>query len=1038
MGTETIGSGFSQSVKDQLKAREALFSAKKRENDQLLYMNSNGAWARLVSSINTLTKEETVALKKFEVGPKDIEGDNTLAYNNVLLGGTKAQTVRTKGGIDTTPNYNPIILNDDQTILAGQPRTNQYNNYASLGFRPSPGIETVSIESKNTYGTLREAKIKITAWTLEDLEVIQALYLRPGYSMLLEWGHSMYITNDGTLKKDGVGSLYNDFLTDSCKTGRQIEEDLSQKREDNDNNYDAMYGYVKNFNWSYRQDGGYDCEVTLISKGSILESMSIKFDPANTLEVKNEKTKDTRELVSPFHKFFHDLAKVKKTSFTENDLIDKLNSKEKGNYSKLQKFNGFWLDLDTSGDLDDFEDRGQFITLGTLLDFYNNYVSPVNPASEDEEDNGKYKLIKYYTGQTDSQPTGPYEQIAKYVTTDSHFSIDPLKGLLPKEFTAPTEITSVSKLLVYGAIAATGGILGVIGLFFTDEIKGALNRSGIGQVNRLDLGPVNKIKKQLNTQIIKGDSDDILNIVISTHYLSTTIDDLLKSETKTDHNMQAFVSRILNTLNDSLGGINDLDQYYNEEHDMWYIIDRKKTPSGDNVGELPSMIPLTGLKSTITNLGISSKISNEIGAQVSIAAQGAGNNYNEDVSTLLEWNSGLIDRTIPIKTITQDEFDKQSEAAEKKAIKKLEKVVEWAEEVTDVFDEFSEGGEGGLLSGWGDVDYEEEDHNNLKSGHKEYTSKYVLDDYYKPKEKPKPPPGVIPVELSFTTIGIGGLKVGQAFTVEKGVLPERYSKYFGFILTGLSHDVSGNKWTTSVKTQFYSIRTTPLDECKETPSPRPETTASTITPEGITTVDPLTGVTATPEQLNELDPAPKINTGRIGGISYSASPVAKKLQGELNFNGLLDLGNLEFIGETQGAARYYINPQTGRPEYMLHPAAAKAWYGWRDEMKSQGVFYRVTSGYRNSQHQGGLDSGRSASPGRSPHGWAGALDFGNLYQVVGGSTNLTTNVNGRIQSPDYTKMAEIGKKYGWYNPWRLSNNGGSMDELWHWEYWGTV
>lgn len=1032
MGTETIGSGFSAKVKEQLQARERLFSTKKRENDQLLYMNSNGAWARLVSSINTLTKKETVALKKFEVGPKDIKGDNTLAYNNVLLGGTKAQTVRTKGGIDTTPNYNPIILNDDQTILAGQPRTNQYNNYASLGFRPSPGIETVSIESKNTYGTLREAKIKITAWTLEDLEVIQALYLRPGYSMLLEWGHSMYITNDGTLKKDGVGSLYNEFLNDSCKTGRQIEEDLLKKREDNDNNYDAMYGYVKNFNWSYRQDGGYDCEVTLISKGAILESMSIKFDPANTLEVKNEKTKDTRELVSPFHKFFHDLAKVKKTSFTENDLIEKLNSKEKGNYSKLQKFNGSWLDLDTSGDLDDFEDRGQFITLGTLLDFYNNYVSPVNPASEDEEDKGKYKLIKYYTGQTDSKPTGPYEQIAKYVTTDGHFSIDPMKGLLPKEFTAPAEI-SFKTLNGLDLKKKDLSFLERVNLklikFIFDDVTGILSKK------ELDIGEVNDIKKDLNDKLIKGEGDDILNIYISTHYLSTTIDDLLKSETKTDHNMQAFVNRILNTLNDSLGGINDLDQYYNEEHDMWYIIDRKKTPSGDNEGELPSMIPLTGLKSTITNLNISSKISNEIGAQVSIAAQGAGNNYNEDVSTLLEWNSGLIDRTVPIKTITQDEFDKQNSQELERATKKLEKVIEWAEEVTDVFEEF---GEGRGIEVFEDVDYEEEDHNNLKSGHKEYCSKYVLDDYYKAKEGPRPSPGVIPVELSFTTIGIGGLKIGQAFTVEKGVLPERYSKNFGFILTGLSHDVSGNKWTTSIKTQFYSIRTTPIDECKETPSPRPEITASTITPEGITTVDPLTGVTATPEQLNELDPAPKINTGRIGGISYSASPLAKNLQKQLNFNGLLDTSNLEFIGETQGAAKYYTNPKTGKPEYMLHPAAAQAWYGWRDEMKAQGIFYRVTSGYRNSQHQGGLDSGRAASPGRSPHGWAGALDFGNLYQVVGGSTNLTTNVNGRIQSPDYTKMAEIGKKYGWYNPWRLSNNGGSMDELWHWEYWGTV
>ena len=1031
MGAETIGSGFSQSVKDQLKARENLFSAKIRENDQLLYMNSNGAWARLVSSVNTLTPEEVVALAKFEVGPKDIEGDNTLAYNNVLLGGTKAQTVRTKGGIDNTPNYNPITLNKDEnqniTVSAGQVRTNQYNNYASLGFRPSPGIETVSIESKNTYGTLREAKIKITAWTLEDLEVIQALYLRPGYSMLLEWGHSMYITNDGTLKKDGVGGLYNEFLNDSCKTGREIEEDLSAKRKDNDNNYDAMYGYVKNFNWSYRQDGGYDCEVTLISKGSILESMSIKYDPANTLDVKNEKTKDTRELVSPFHKFFHDLAKVKKTTFTKEDLIDKLNSKEKGNYSKLQDFNGFWIDLDTSGDLDDFEDRGQFITLGTLLDFYNNYVSPVNPASEDEENNGDYKLIKYYTGQTDTNKTsGPYEQIAKYVTTDSHFSIDPMKGLLPKEFIAPPEITNVSKILYYAAGAATAGL----GLIFSDTLESFLNWTGVGQVNQLDLGPVDSIKEDLKKLIIKGESDDILNISISTHYLSTTIDDLLKTDTKADHNMQEFLRRILNTLNDSLGGINDLDQYYNEEHDMWYVIDRKKTPTANNQGSLPSMIPLTGLKSTVTNLSISSKISNEIGAQVSIAAQGGGNNYNEDVSTLLQWNRGLIDRTVPIKTITQEDFDKETERAEKKATKKLEKTVEWAEEVTDVFDEFS--------AFFNDVDYEEEDHNNLKSGHKEYTSKYVLDDYYRDRNDPKPSPGVIPVELSFTTIGIGGLKVGQAFTIEEGVLPAGYSDRFGFILTGLSHDVSGNKWTTSIKTQFYSIRTTPIDECKEVPPPRPTTTASTINPEGINTVDPLTGVTATPEQLNELDPAPKINTGRIGGTSYSASPVAKSLQKQLNFNGLLDTSNLEFIGETQGAARYYINPKTGKPEYMLHPTAAKAWYGWRDEMKAQGVFYRVTSGYRNSQHQGGLDSGRAASPGRSPHGWGGALDFGNLYQVVGGSTNLTTNVNGRIQSPDYTKMAEIGKKYGWYNPWRLSNNGGSMDELWHWEYWGTV
>jgi len=1035
MGVETIGSGFSQSIKDQLKAREELFSAKIRENDQLLYMNSNGAWARLVSSVNTLTPGEVVALAKFEAGPKDIQGDNTLAYNNVLLGGTKAQTVRTKGGIDTSPNYNPITLTTDQdkniTVSAGQPRTRQYNNYASLGFRPSPGIETVSIESKNTYGTLREAKIKITAWTLEDLEVIQALYLRPGYSMLLEWGHSMYITNDGSLKKDGVGSLYNEFLNDSCKTGRQIEEDLNEKREANDNNYDAMYGYVKNFNWSYRQDGGYDCEVTLISKGSILESMSIKFDPANTLDVKNEETKDTRELISPFHKFFHDLAKVRTDNFTNENLINKLNEKEKGNYSKLRKFTGTWIDLDTSGDLDDFEDRGQFISLGTLLDFYNNYVSPVNPASEDEEDGGEYKLIKYYTGQTDVNKTsGPYEQVAKYVTTDSHFSIDPMKGLLPKLHVPPEELKTLTTL-------------GEVTTFLGRALSSSVNTLGLGSFligiagrdQELDLGEVNDIKEDLGYYLLKGDGDDILNIYISTHYLSVTIDDLLKSENKADHNMQEYLKRILTTLNDSLGGINDLDQYYNEEQDMWYLIDRKKTPTSENTGDLPSMISLTGLKSTVTNLSISSKISNEIGAQVSIAAQGAGNNYNEDVSTLLQWNRGLIDRTVPIKTITQEDFDKQNEAAAKRKVKQLEKVIEWAEEVTDVFEEF---GEGRGIEIMEDVDYEEEDHNSLKSGHKEYTNKYVLDDYYKDSANPRPSPGVIPIELSFTTVGIGGLKIGQAFTIEKGILPAGYSDRFGFIITGLSHDVSGNKWMTSIKTQFYSVVPTPIDECKEPVPPRPGTPSNDPTQQATPAINPETGAPYLPEQLNELDPAPKINTQRIGAISYSASPLAKKLGNELNRNGIIDTRNLEFIGETQGAAKYYINPKTGKAEYMLHPAAAQAWYEWRDEMKAQGIFYRVSSGYRNTQHQGGIGGGGVAKPGRSPHGWGGALDFGNLYRTVGGSTNLTTNVNGRIESEEYAKMAEIGKKYGWYNPWRLSNNTGTMDELWHWEYWGSV
>ena len=785
MAEEVIGSGFSESVKAQFQAREKLFSSKNRTNDQLLYMNSNGAWARLVSSVNTLTADEVKKLAKFEVGPKDTKGSNFLAYNNVLLGGTKKQAVSNesnynlKGGVDFTKGYNPIIIKDDQTIQEGNLRTSQYNNYNSLGFRPVPGIESVSIESKNTYGTLREAKIKIVAWTLEDLEVIQALYLRPGYSMLLEWGHSMYIDNSGKLNKNGAGTLYNDFLN-YPKTSRKIEKDLLEKREENFNNYDAMYGIVKNFNWSFRQDGGYDCEVTLISKGSILESMSILFDPSQTLYTEKEEDKDsnTEERKSPFFKFFKDLAKIKKEEFSKEDLVKK-EITQKGNYELLEEFNAFRIDLDTSKDLGDLEDRGQFINLRTLLDFYNKYVAPIDRTNTDELDEGKYRLLKYYTGQGEKKE-GLYDKSTKYITSTHHFSIDPIRCLLPKEFKNPL-----------GEIPAANR-----------QTKQAL-----------DLSTVGELKEKIKEKIKKGEENDILNIFISNHFLSITLDSISKSEDKTQHNMHTFVKRILDSMNDVLGGVNDFDQYYDESDDLWYIVDRKVTPVKETQ-ENHLTLNLTGLQSTITDLNISSKISNEIASQVSIAAQGTGNNYKENVGTLLKWNSGLIDRTIPTKTITQKEYDEEIVKEKEKLEAERKKNIEWAENVTDVFKEYNTKSIKNIFN-W-DIDYDEEAHDNLKSGHKQYCSRWVEDSYSKDKNNPKPAPGVIPVELSFKTIGIGGLKIGQAFKVATGILPKSYDKNFGYIITGLSHDITGNKWETSIKTQFYSIQNTSKAELEDT------------------------------------------------------------------------------------------------------------------------------------------------------------------------------------------------------------------------------
>jgi hypothetical protein len=188
------------------------------------------------------------------------------------------------------------------------------------------------------------------------------------------------------------------------------------------------------------------------------------------------------------------------------------------------------------------------------------------------------------------------------------------------------------------------------------------------------------------------------------------------------------------------------------------------------------------------------------------------------------------------------------------------------------------------------------------------------------------------------------------------------------------------------------------------------------------------------------DPALIINPTKKGATFYSTSPIAKQLKSKGIKNGqlsLTDATQLVFIGETKHANKRYINPTTNKPEYMLHPAAAKAWFKWRDEMNSNNIKFRVSSGYRNYSHQKGLGSGSTvASAGSSPHGFGGALDFGNLYGIVSGKGTPSASLNGR-KNKKWVEIAKAGANYGWYNPWRLSDNYG-LDEIWHFEYWGPV
>ena len=144
-----------------------------------------------------------------------------------------------------------------------------------LGIRPRPGIQNMSIQSHNQFGSLRTARVSFQVWSKEDLDACEVLYMRPGMSVLLEWGWSLYLKGEGeNITVHPMERGYNLFDTNK-RTLIGILQDLEKLKINLGHGYDAIFGFVKNFSWKLRPDGGYDCSTEIMSPGELVESLNV-------------------------------------------------------------------------------------------------------------------------------------------------------------------------------------------------------------------------------------------------------------------------------------------------------------------------------------------------------------------------------------------------------------------------------------------------------------------------------------------------------------------------------------------------------------------------------------------------------------------------------------------------------------------------------------------------------------------------------------------------------------------------------------------
>lgn len=196
-------------------------------------------------------------------------------------------------------------------ILPNDPSANKTNilysgtqptfdsSYNSKNFRPTYGLDSITVDFKGTMGSTKSCLVSFKCWTLEDLEILEKLYMVPGISVIVEWGFS--IDHDGSPVGPDDKFLQLGEMDDPYSF---IMDIIIRNRETYRGNYDGLVGIVTNFNYKLNESLGFDCQFELVAPGEMwLEQNSDNMSKQAVVKEANIIKKQSN-LVYVFHELY--------------------------------------------------------------------------------------------------------------------------------------------------------------------------------------------------------------------------------------------------------------------------------------------------------------------------------------------------------------------------------------------------------------------------------------------------------------------------------------------------------------------------------------------------------------------------------------------------------------------------------------------------------------------------------------------------------------------------------------------------------------
>ena len=794
-----IGEGLAPYVKNQIQVRQQIYGSLNRTPEELLYLDNRSGFVRAVSGVNIgpTFLPASSDLKNIT----DQYGSDKLARNFILFGGATNESRVLKAGIPAQ--------------LLG---TDYVNNLAygfgglEFGIRPMPGILSMTNKSEGM-GSLETTTLRIKAWNRIQLEIIDLLYLRLGYGVLVEWGNSNYFDNKKVHQPDNLNTIYTKFLNADYSVQELLDAIETTKRESS-GNYDAIYGKVVNFSWEFVNDGSYDITVILRSVGDVVEAFQTAVyltDKDTSSPIENTKTSEQAfiEQQNAQVTAAQDATTVNLPGLTPTDIAFVQQSIAEAPATEEQ--------IRAAEEIPAIDDNANTHVLGKL--FYN-VMQKFGVGGTGIEENTNYQSAKY-------QPSGD-----QYIT------------YIRQAFQGNTE-ENVSKTKSDQYYIRFGSLLAYFKENIFPQYKKGQNFTPVLEVDyttRTNLAYTTPVQVSSNPKICMVNVDvpssngtskfvfaplgekyqttiagtqvgQIMNIYVNFNHIINIIDG--NGDPKNQTTLIKFFEVLCNDLSVALGSINTFRPFIDKTTNTFKIIDEAKIPNKNDIlkalgkpspltdpelkiygYDFPRNIVETSLASFVREFKLVTQIPPNFATIITTGAQAAGAVVGEDATALSRLNRGLEDRIKPevINASSVTKPENKTQPVEEKFPDASKNFYEFISKIG--INPADPPGQDIITKGPFLIEEQLYSYTNFAATYYEYLeSKAAIE-----QGTASGTIGFIPVGVGLTLDGISGMKIYNALKVETRYLPANYPDTMEFIITGLSHKVESNVWTTELQT----------------------------------------------------------------------------------------------------------------------------------------------------------------------------------------------------------------------------------------------